>query len=62
MNRPSVRLPLSVCKGVEWEKLPKGEKLGFGKFFRNEVERGNVPGVASSGRAQNNSTQYIFNK
>ena len=44
--------------GIEWSTLPKGDKLSFGKVFKNEVMDGRIPGVVYIGKASNNSAQY----
>ena len=44
--------------GIEWSALPRGEKLSFGRFFKNEVIDGRIAGVAYIGKANNNSAQY----
>lgn len=28
--------------GVKWEELPKGDRLTFGRSFKNDVSEGNV--------------------
>ena len=45
--------------GVEWKELPVGDRLGFGKYFKNEILENSVPSVRYSVKAQNNSAQYI---
>ena len=45
--------------GVEWKSLSIGERLGFGKIFKNEVIEGHVPNVRYAGKAQNNSAMYM---
>ena len=44
--------------GVEWNSLSKGERLSFGRFFKDEVLEGRVPNVQYIGKAQNNSARY----
>lgn len=44
--------------GVEWNNLTVGERLGFGRFFKDEVLEGHVPNVQYIGKAQNNSARY----
>ena len=48
-----------LFEGVEWKSLSVGERLGFGKTFKNEVIEGHVPNVRYAGKAQNNSAMYI---
>lgn len=42
----------------EWKLFPKGDKLGFGKYFKDKVKSGRVPNVEYCGKAANNSAQY----
>lgn len=44
--------------GTEWNQLQKGEKLQFGKLFKNAVSDGKCPNVVYIGKAENNSAQY----
>ena len=44
--------------GVEWNSLSKGERLNFGRLFKDEVLEGRVPNVQYIGKAQNNSARY----
>ena len=44
--------------GVEWNALTVGERLGFGRFFKNEVSEGRVPNVEFIEKAPNNSARY----
>lgn len=44
--------------GAEWENLSKGERIGFGRFFSNEVNEGHVPDVTKIERAKNNHMRY----
>lgn len=48
-----------LFEGIEWNSLPVGDRLLFGKFFKNEVKSGHVPAVTYLGKAQNNSAKYI---
>ena len=45
--------------GTDWDALPKGDRLGLGKHFKNEVVDGRVPGVRFVGKYQNNSAKYV---
>lgn len=45
--------------GVEWQKMPKGDRLSFGKDFKKEVLGGLVPNTSYIGKADNNSAKYI---
>ena len=44
--------------GVEWNALDVGSRLGFGKYFKNEVTEGHIPSIVYLGKAQNNSAKY----
>lgn len=44
--------------GVQWNKLSVGERLCFGRYFKNEVIEGKIPNVVYIGKAQNNSAKY----
>ncbi len=45
--------------GVEWEQLKKGEKLYFGRYFKNMVENKKVEQVEFLKKAENNSAVYV---
>lgn len=47
-----------LFEGVEWRKLEKGDRLGFGKYFKNAVLSGTVSHVEYIGKLQNNSASY----
>ena len=40
------------------KNLPVGDRLGFGKYFKNQVLENAVATVQYIGKAQNNSAQY----
>ena len=44
--------------GIEWNGLSKGDRLSFGRFFKNEVIEGNIPNITYIGKAQNNAAKY----
>ena len=44
--------------GTEWNGLERGEKLGFGRFFKKAVMNGSIQTVEYIGKADNNSAQY----
>lgn len=44
--------------GVEWNKLSKGDKLDFGRQFKNLVNQELIPYVVYIGKGQNNSANY----
>ena len=53
-----VFLAKDLFPGIEWNQLQKGEKLSFGKQFKNAVLDGKFPSVVYIGKAENNSAQY----
>lgn len=48
----------SLFPACEWDRLSRGDKVGFGKFFSNEVQDGRVPGIVKIDRAKNNHCLY----
>lgn len=48
----------SLFQGCEWELLPKGDRIAFGKFFKSEVLEGRVDGVQFLERANDNHAKY----
>lgn len=44
--------------GTEWNELERGEKLGFGRYFKKAVMNGSVHNIEYIGKADNNSAQY----
>lgn len=44
--------------GSNWKALSRGDKLHFGRVFKNQVKEGSIPGVQYIGKAANNSAQY----
>ncbi len=51
-------LAKDLFPGIEWNQLQTGEKLSFGKQFKNAVLDGKFPSVMYIGKAENNSAQY----
>lgn len=51
-------LAKDLFPGTEWNQLSKGEKLGFGRNFKNKVTSGKIPNLMYVGKADNNSAQY----
>ena len=47
-----------LFQGTDWSNLLRGDKLGFGRFFKGEVMSGKVPSVEFIGKADNNSSKY----
>ena len=48
-----------LFEGCEWEKISKGDRIKFGKYFKNEVSENHVPGVRYSEKEKNNHALYI---
>ena len=44
--------------GYEWNSLPKGDRLSFGRYFKNAVVNKKVDGVHYAGKLDNNSAYY----
>ena len=55
----TVFLAKDPFEGTSWKMLQRGDKLGYGSFFKRKVALGEVPNVEYLGRADNNSAQYI---
>ena len=49
----------SLFEGCEWEKLSKGERINFGKYFANEVRDGKIKNVLAVERGRDNHSKYI---
>lgn len=45
--------------GTGWNELERGEKLGFGRYFKKAVQDKTLSGVQFIGKADNNSAQYM---
>lgn len=48
-----------LFKGTEWEGIARGDRLNFGKAFKNFVLDNRIKGVEYIGKAENNSAMYI---
>ena len=44
--------------GTKWTSLPRGDKLGFGKFFKNKVTNGIIANIEYVEKDPNNSARY----
>lgn len=47
-----------LFKEVEWNTLTRGERINFGKYFKNEVIEGNIQEVRFIDRGKNNHSKY----
>ena len=47
---------------IEWEALSKGNRIRFGKYFKNEVLDGRVSEIEYVDRKKNNHAKYIKKK
>ena len=48
----------SLIKGAEWDTLTRGDKLKFGKWFKQRVNQSIIVSVRYCGKADNNSALY----
>ena len=48
-----------LFEGYEWNSLPKGDRLSFGRSFKNAVDNGQFAGVKHIGKRPNNSAEYL---
>lgn len=58
MPRGTVFFAKDLFDTVKWKALERGDKLGYGRFFKNKVLLSQVEGVIYVGKADNNSAQY----
>lgn len=47
-----------LFEGCEWNRLSKGERISFGKYFANEVRENRIFGVRALARGKNNHSRY----
>lgn len=43
---------------VKWNTLTKGERITFGKYFKNQIIEGKLPEVCFLDKAKNNHAKY----
>ena len=48
-----------LFNGAQWNQLAKGDRLYFGRFFKNKAIGGLIPNIKYVGKAPNNSAVYI---
>ena len=48
-----------LFEGYEWNSLSRGDRLSFGRVFKNAVQSGCVAGVMYEGKRANNSAGYV---
>ena len=48
-----------LFEGYEWNGLSRGDKLSFGRTFKNTVTSGGLAGVRYLGKRDNNSAEYM---
>lgn len=48
-----------LFEGHQWKALTRGNRIGFGRYFANEVKEGRVPGVIGLERGKDNHSRYI---
>lgn len=49
----------SLFNGNQWQKLTKGERISFGRYFSSLVKDGNLKNIKKIERKSNNHSQYI---
>lgn len=54
----SIFVVKELFNGTRWNELARGDKVHFGKYFKNAVTDNRLPEVEFIGRARNNSAQY----
>lgn len=59
MANGTVFVAKDLFEGYEWNALSRGDKLSFGRTFKNSVTNGTFAGVRYLGKRDNNSTEYI---
>ena len=47
-----------LFEGYEWKNLEKKYRLNLEKFFKNQVEMNQVPGIMYIGKKSNNHAEY----
>lgn len=47
-----------LFEGTKWTKYPKGERIGFGRYFSNKVRNGRIEGIVRLERGKDNHTRY----
>ena len=58
MPSGTVFLAKEPFNGLVWKALERGEKLEYGRYFKNKVLLGEVPNVIFIGKQDNNSALY----
>ncbi len=48
-----------LFEGIDWNSLTKGDRLSFGRYFKNAVKENVISDVGYIGKATNNSAIYI---
>ena len=70
MNRAEMAIKLEIITGSkfevkhlfpghEWEALPKGERINFGKYFSDAVKEGRLISVERCENGKTHHNQYI---
>lgn len=58
MSKDKIFVVKDLFVGAYWNNLSKGNRLGFGKYFKNQVICNKVEGVTYIGKRANNTAQY----
>ena len=45
--------------GHEWEKLSRGDRIGFGRYFSMAVKEGRFPSIEKCGEGKTHHNVYI---
>ena len=48
-----------LFEGHAWKALSRGERVGFGRYFANEVREGRADGITRLERGKDNHSRYI---
>ena len=59
MSKGTVFVAKDLFEGYEWNRLSRGDKLSFGKTFKNSVTNGAFAEIMYLGKRDNNSAEYI---
>ncbi len=58
MKSGTIFVAKDLFEGHEWNDIPKGDKLCFGRLFKNAILSGQVVGIKYIGKRANNSAEY----
>ncbi len=58
MKKHQVFTVKDLFKGHYWGALSKKDRLGFGRYFKNQVKHGTLPNIEWADKNANNTNQY----